>query len=208
MIWREQFGKRLYMKTFLKTSVAVVSLLGLAYLVGLMSAQAQETHRGPHALTVNPELAAEIAVVEQQPTIELSSLPYNGRGLTYFSAQFPYWPPMPCDALTVPVWSLGNGEYLMDEISVNYDALTSLVQTNGTADTASFMRPMGGAGGFSPDYSTLNGPYITLAPTATNGLYLITVWNNQGPANYEIWYTPVLANPSYPWTAIVAGPTG
>jgi hypothetical protein len=49
-------------------------------------------------------------------------------------------------------------------------------------------------------------PYLTIAPT--NGMYLLTVFNDQGPANYAIWWTPVLANASYPWTAITAGTTG
>jgi len=67
--------------------------------------------------------------------------------------------------------------------------------------------PMDG-GGFSPMYQTANGPYLTIAPTGTNGVVLVSVWNSQGPANYEIWTTPVLANASYPWTAIAAGTTG
>jgi hypothetical protein len=64
------------------------------------------------------------------------------------------------------------------------------------------------AGGLSPMYQTANGPYLTIAPTGTNGVVLVSVWNSQGPANYEIWTAPVLANPTYPWTAIAAGTTG
>lgn len=81
-------------------------------------------------------------------------------------------------------------------------------QTLTTATTMSMIAsPMdGGGGGFSPDYSTQNGiPYLTIAPTGTNQL-LITVFNSVGPANYELWYTPVLENAA--WTAVVAGTTG
>ena len=65
--------------------------------------------------------------------------------------------------------------------------------------------PMDG-GGFSPMYQTANGPYLTIAPTGTNGVFLVSVWNNQGPSNYEIWYTPMLVG--YPWTAVAAGTPG
>ena len=50
-------------------------------------------------------------------------------------------------------------------------------------------------------------PYLTISPTNTNQL-LITVLNDTGPANYQLWWTPVLADPAYPWTAIEIGTTG
>jgi len=67
-------------------------------------------------------------------------------------------------------------------------------------------KPMGG-GGFGPMDQQSGVPYLTLIPTGTNQL-LITVYNDQGPANYELWYTPVLANPAYPWTALDGGSPG
>ena len=91
----------------------------------------------------------------------------------------------------------------MNDLAVDYPALGAT-----TAATMSDMaRPMGG-GRFSPDYSTDDGPYLTIGPTGTNGVFLVTVFNNTGPANYELWWTPVLANPDYPWTAIAVGNTG
>jgi len=68
-------------------------------------------------------------------------------------------------------------------------------------------KPMDGGGGFSPDYSTSNGPYLTIAPTGTNQ-FLVTVYNNTSPAIYEIWWTAALANPDYPWQQIVIGASG
>jgi hypothetical protein len=68
-------------------------------------------------------------------------------------------------------------------------------------------KPMGG--GFSPmDQSQSGVPYLTIAPTGTNGVLDITVWNDQGPANYDLWWTPQLANSEYPWQWIAVGNTG
>jgi hypothetical protein len=91
--------------------------------------------------------------------------------------------------------------------------LITMVQTPTPLVTASSMAlrasPMdGGGGGFTPDGQMQSGiPWLTIAPTNSSS-FLLTVWNDQGPANYAIWWTPVLANPNYPWTAITAGTTG
>jgi hypothetical protein len=85
--------------------------------------------------------------------------------------------------------------------------LITMVQNPPATTTATAMtlsaKPMGG--GFSPMDQTQSGvPYLTIAPT--NGMFLLTVWNDQGPTNYEIWTTPVLVNPT--WTLVTNGPTG
>lgn len=72
--------------------------------------------------------------------------------------------------------------------------------------TSDKLSPMGG--GSSPQFTPQSGvPYLTIAPTGTNQL-LITVFNDASPANYELWWTPALANPAYPWTAVAAGTAG
>jgi len=91
--------------------------------------------------------------------------------------------------------------------------LITMVQTPTPLVNASSMAlrasPMdGGGGGFTPDGQMQSGiPWLTITPTNSSS-FLLTVWNDQGPANYAIWWTPVLANPDYPWTAITAGTTG
>jgi hypothetical protein len=50
-------------------------------------------------------------------------------------------------------------------------------------------------------------PVLTIAPTGTNQL-LITITNGVSTLNYDLYSTPVLANPSYPWKAAVIGSTG
>jgi hypothetical protein len=51
-------------------------------------------------------------------------------------------------------------------------------------------------------------PYLTVAPTGTNQLFL-TITNGDGTSTYDIYTTPVLGDTvSYPWTAAVIGTNG
>jgi hypothetical protein len=75
-----------------------------------------------------------------------------------------------------------------------------------SASMSDGMSPMGGD--FTPNLSPQSGvPFLIIGPTGTNQL-LITVLNDASPANYELWWTPVLADPAYPWTVVAAGTTG
>ncbi len=60
---------------------------------------------------------------------------------------------------------------------------------------------------FTADGLAQTAPVLSIAPTGTNQL-LITITNGVGTANYELWWTPVLANPDYPWTTTAVGITG
>jgi hypothetical protein len=196
------------MKTFPKKSAVPAAVLGAAVIAGLMLAHAQETGASgstprKYAEAISPEMAAELQAIEQLPTVEPSTLPYGGRGGTYYSAQCPYWPPLPGNIFGLPVWNLGDDFYLINDLTIDYATLDA---TEATMATSARFRPAGG-GGFSPDYSTDNGPYLTIASTGTNQ-FLITVFNNTSPAIYELWWTPVLANQDYPWQQIVIGASG
>jgi hypothetical protein len=193
------------MKTHSKKSAVIAAVLGMAGIVGLMLANAQEaattgttTKKNPEA--ISPQLAAELQAVEQLPTVEPSTLPYGGRGATYYSAQCPFWPPLPGNIFDLPVWSLGEDQYLINDLAIDY----STTDTGATAATLS-AKPMGG--GFSPDDLTQGAyPYLTIAPTGTNQL-LITVINTN-PATYYLQMTPVLANTNYPFAVIANGVAG
>jgi hypothetical protein len=197
------------MRTPPKKSAVIATLLSAASIAGLMLAHAQEaatasitTKKNP--LAISSEMAAELQTVEQLPTVEPSTLPDGGRGATYYSAQCPYWPPLPGNVFGLSVWDLGGNCYLIDDLSVDYEATTATATTamvKSLAVSAKYETD-------STDLSATNGPYLTISPTGTNGLYLITVFNDTGPVNYELWYTPVLANADYPWTAVAVGTTG
>jgi hypothetical protein len=185
-------------------------LAAFAGLAALMAAHAGPTDGSTDATPAAPpniseELAAQLAAIEQLPTIDPTNLADGLMGGTYFSAQFPNWAPLPGNIFHVPLWNLGDGFYLLDDLDITYGGPTvkAAVLHTGTERNDSTH------GGVGADYQTQSGiPYLVIAPTGTNGIVEITVLNNEGPANYEIWTTPVLGNADYPWTAIAAGTTG
>lgn len=198
------------MKVPPKKSVVFAVILVAAAIAGMMLAHAQETvtsgtvtNRPIRTPAISPELAAQLETVEQLPTVAADAVPRGA--CNFYSAQCPYWPPLPGNIHGVPVWNMGDGFFLLDDLQINYAEL----EAEATATTMSANVKMAGVqsagGGFSPDYSTQNGvPYLTIAPAGTN--LLITIFNNTGPANYELWWTPMLVN--YPWTAVAVGSTG
>jgi hypothetical protein len=49
-------------------------------------------------------------------------------------------------------------------------------------------------------------PFLTITPLGTNQ-FALTI-SNSVPGNYELWWTPVLADPAYPWTVATVGTNG
>jgi hypothetical protein len=50
-------------------------------------------------------------------------------------------------------------------------------------------------------------PILTITSLGTNQ-FSITITNGVGTANYDLLWTPVLANPAYPWTWAAVGTPG
>jgi hypothetical protein len=50
-------------------------------------------------------------------------------------------------------------------------------------------------------------PVLTIANLGTNQ-YSITITNGISTANYELYWTPILANPDYPFTLAIVGTEG
>jgi hypothetical protein len=90
---------------------------------------------------------------------------------------------------------LGGNAYLLSDVGIDYSALATVAKAQMVSDKS---------GGIHPNLSSQTAmPYLTIAPTGTNQL-LITVINTN-PATYYLQTTPVLANPSFPWTIITNG---
>lgn len=78
-------------------------------------------------------------------------------------------------------------------------AQTTAALASSAAVSSSASASVGTSIGFSANAQTQQQsgvPYLLIAPAGTNQ-FLITVLNDQGPANYEIWTTPTLENPSW-----------
>ena len=209
LIWRKSFGRDEH------AAAALVIVLVASVLIALtLELHAQETstsgmitQKPIRTPAISPALAAQLAAVEKLPTIAADAVPRGA--CNFYSAQCPYWPPLPGNFYGVPVWNLGDGFFLLDDLQINYAQIEAEATATATAMSAiKTANVQSDGGGVAMDGLTQNGvPYLTIASTGTNQL-LITVFNNTGPANYELWWTPVLANPAYPWTAVAVGATG
>jgi hypothetical protein len=207
----------IYMKSLAKKSLAIAVILSAAGMAGVMLARAQQTatpvQGDATSLTeanVDWSSASDLEVmlqaVESVPPAPASSASRIG---TFYSAQHApgtrsQWPPLPGNFYRVPVWNLGDGVYLLDDLQIDY---ADSAATATTMTMSANAKPMGQ--GLSPAFSTQNGPwpYLTIAPTGTNQL-LITVINTNPAATYYLQMTPVLANSNYPWTTITNGVAG
>ena len=223
------------MKTPVNKSVAIAAVLGVAVVAGITPALAQET-AGNTTSSSNDSIVALAADSQSLPQVTATQVPVRGGTFWWvYPGGIAVPTPMLPMGSSGPIYGIASDEYLVDltggAVSVNryqlaatqgtpnaYAAavtaqvqglinLITMVQNPSATTTATAMtlsaKPMGG--GFSPMDQTQSGvPYLTIAPT--NGMYLLTVWNDQGPTNYEIWTTPVLVNPL--WTLVTNGPTG
>jgi len=157
-----------------------------------------------HQPLVDPVLAAQMAEVEKLPTIEADTVPRYS-AVAYYSAQNLLWPPLPANFFGLPMWDLGDGQYLINDLAWDYSTPT----TTALALSSSVMALDSGGGVVTMNDLIQSGvPYLTFVPTNANQA-LITVFNDTSPANYELWFTPVLGDTAgYPWTAVAVGATG
>ncbi|MDE3066003.1 MAG: hypothetical protein KGJ60_00485 [Verrucomicrobiota bacterium] len=122
----------------------VGSLFSIGFILGLLLLHAQETapvQDGSFSLTdTNMDWASpsdaqiELMAIEQVPPIPYEELPDAGLAGTYWSAQHSPvspvpWPPFPGNIRKLPIWNLGtnlqgNVSYLLDDLGVNYHAVT------------------------------------------------------------------------------------
>jgi hypothetical protein len=184
------------MKNLRKFWFNCLAILGGGLMLAHAGSTSTQTSTSAPEASANSELTAELQTIEQQPTISPASLPPH-LGATYFFAQHPEWPPAPTDGLNLPLWSLGDNVFVLDDLGIDYTNIEAT--TAATAKIATINR----SGGAKPQVLGGAMPYLTIAPSGTNQL-LITVINTN-TATYYLQSTPALANTSYPWTTITNG---
>jgi hypothetical protein len=123
------------------------------------------------------------------------------RASGYYSAQYPNWPPLPANLNGLPLWSLGDGIYLLDDRQFDYAAVSSV---NAQRMSTMAMEPllpgdggdggtyqlMSGASGFAVDYST-NLWIANFALSSNNAVGILS--NSVADISYEIQYKHNLA---------------
>ena len=66
------------------------------------------------------QLETLVNALEATPTVSADSLPRGGMAGIFYSLQHPDWPPLPGDISGSPVWNLGGGSFLLNDLAVNY----------------------------------------------------------------------------------------
>jgi hypothetical protein len=155
------------------------------------------------------QLTVLVGALNEVPTIPFESLPTNrlGRpmGGTFWSMNQP-GVPFPADTAGVDLWRLADGSYLMNDLNVDYTALSASPMGMGAMDSGSPGPPGFGDGGgtYSPDgltnsYFTFNpgtNLWISIAQMAAGSSYMNGIISNTtADAQMELQYTFNLTQP-------------
>ena len=161
------------------------------------------------------DLEVMLQAVEMTPTVSADSMPRFG---TFYSAQHApgtrlAWPPLPGNSRQVPAWNLGDGVYLLDDLTVNYSQPVMLAAMPGGGMMAADdpAPPDGGGGGtndyeytFTPPVYTTNDLWLQMVGTTNNGtgmtasLVINTPWNVTNGV-YDLFATTNLAPSAWQW---------
>ena len=193
------------MKTPHKKSAFFAAILCATGIAGLLLAHAQSADTvatssatlRKHKPLISPELAAQLQAVEQLPTVAADSVPkYNG---TFYSAQCPYWPPLPGNVLELPMWDLGDGHYMVNDLAIDYAALDA----SATESTSLRFSPME-SNLLSYDLSS-GVPVLSIASTGASQV-TVTILNGITNAVYEIYGVEFLTDTN--WMLLAEGTPG
>jgi hypothetical protein len=156
------------------------------------------------------QLATLINALEATPMIAVEDLPRGGTTGTFYSLAHPDWPPLPGDPRQVPVWSLGSGLYLLNDLTVNYAQAQIASSSAGgmTAMEAPSPPGFGDGGGFGSDFQfqafTTNDLWLQITGTTNTGtaltafLVIHTPWNVSSGV-YDLFATTTLAPSAWQW---------
>jgi hypothetical protein len=132
-----------------------------------------------------------LQAVEATTPVAAESVPKSG---TFYSAQFPTWPPLPCNINNVPAWNIGDGVFLLSDLDVNYSQrpMASSMMAGGMR-AMDVLSPGGGGDGGTNSYFTSNfvipdyGTNLWIAQVGiSSGSLVGVVTNSQADISYEI----------------------
>ncbi len=178
--------------------------IGGGLIVGLHLLHAQETATSAlsqQAVNSMSDTEVMLQAIESAPPASATTAPRSG---TFWSAQHApgsryAWPPLPSDN-GLPVWNLGDGVYLLDDLQVNYDLSSSMAGGMMTPDD--FGLPGGGTNGgnvplLTPPVYTTNDLWLQMDGITNTTAYL-TIHPPWAVTNevYDLYYTTNLTAPA------------
>src|SRR5208283_451953 len=167
---------------------------------------AQTTAKAVQSVSAD-DMNVMLQAVEETTPQAAESVPKSG---TFYSAQFPNWPPLPCNINNVPVWNLGDGVFLLSDLDVNYSQrpmASSMMAGNMMAMSAPMPGDVGDSGtntftynesGFTVDYGT--NLWIAQVGISSGSLVGI-VSNSLADISYEIQSLTDLAQAGAGWNS-------
>lgn len=168
-----------------------------------------------HKPVVDPVLTAQLAAVEKLPTIAADAVPRRAV-VAYYSAQNLAWPPLPENVYSLPMWDLGGGRFVVDDLTVNYQQGTISVSTmtaNGVM-ALDVPLPPGGGGGSTNDISPqgqsnyILPPGLKLTPPVfTNGNVSVNIYEHDPSLPYDVYFCTNLL-PQVQWNLVSHGVVG
>lgn len=174
----------------------------LALVLALRAQQIAATSN--QAVGMMSDLGAMIQAVEQTTPLPAGEVPDVGN---FYSTQhlpgtINSWPPLPGNIWSLPVWPLGNGFFLLDDVDMDYDALSAAAAPM----TLSMM--MARSLAMSHDYG--DSIYLTNMMAVSDSSGTMTAsFSLAGGTNrfvpYDILTSPNLATPFSDWTWLGIG---
>jgi len=155
------------------------------------------------------QLEELLKVLAATPTVLPDALPDGGMGGNYYSLAHPDWPPLPGDIWQVPVWNLGSGFYLLDDLDYPKSSVAGGMMAMDAPGPPGF--DDGGTNGgdgfssnFQPQVFTTNDLWLQIVGT-TNTETSLTAWLvinspwNVTNGVYDLFATTNLAPSAWQW---------
>ena len=166
------------------------------------------TNIGMLASLSDAQLGRFLNVLAATPTIAAEDLPREGMA-GFYSLAHPDWPPLPGDIWQVPVWNLGSGFYLLDDLdSPESSAAGGMMAMDAPSPPGFGKGDTNGGGGFSSDFQfqlpTTNDLWLQMVGTTNTGtgltvwLVIHTPWNVTSGV-YDLFATTNLAPGAWQW---------
>jgi len=109
----EDAGKEI-MRT-IGNSIGSLAIIG-GLIASLNFVRGQTTAKAVQSVSAE-DMAVMLQAVEATTPLPAESAPKSG---TFYSAQCPNWPPLPGNVNNAPAWNLGDGVFLLDDLTTDY----------------------------------------------------------------------------------------